>query len=260
MRVELLDEGQPLPRDVPPEQLARLLDAIESEAHSPHSGARRAGRMDRAWFLLMLHSGLRTGEVRRLRLSHLDLKGRRVRVEQSKGLKDRVVCLGESTVEALRTYLEIRGPAAADHVFIYCHRPLSRTYCHDRLETYGRRCGVRVTPHQLRHSCATLLLNSGAPILTVQKILGHKFVDTTLRYARLYDGTVAAGYYRAMGQIEAQMEPREASPDSPPTAGQLLALVDALRDGTLNETQREMVQDLRDGILALAGQEGAETN
>jgi integrase len=247
LRVELLDEGQPLPRDVPPEQLARLLDAIESEANSPHSGARRAGRMDRAWFLLMLHSGLR-------RLPHLDLKGRRVRVEQSKGLKDRVVCLGESAVEALRTYLEIRGPAAADHVFIYCHRPLSRTYCHDRLETYGRRCGVRVTPHQLRHSCATLLLNSGAPILTVQKILGHKFVDTTLRYARLYDGAVAADYYRAMGRIETRMELQEANADSPPTAGRLLALVDALRDGTLNENQRETIQALRDGILALAEQ------
>jgi integrase len=258
LRVELLDEGQRLPRDVPPEQLTRLLDAIESEANSPHGGARRTGRMDRAWFLLMLHSGLRTGEVRRLRLPHLDLKGCRVRVEQSKGLNDRIVCLGEGAVDALRTYLEGRGPAATDHVFVYCHRPLSRTYCHDRLETYGQRCGVRVTPHQLRHSCATLLLNSGAPILTVQRILGHKFVDTTLRYARLYDGTVAADYYRAMGQIEAQIASQEAGDGSPTSAGQLLALVDALRDGTLNENQRETVQALRDGILALAGQE--ETN
>jgi hypothetical protein len=111
-----------------------------------------------------------------------------------------------------------------------------------------------VTPHQLRHSCATLLLNSGAPILTVQKILGHKFVDTTLRYARLYDGAVAADYYRAMGQVETRMELQEANADSPPSAGRLLALVDALRDGTLNENQREMVQALRNGILALAEQ------
>jgi hypothetical protein len=61
-----------------------------------------------------------------------------------------------------------------------------------------------------------------------------------------------------MGRIEARIESQEAEADSPPNAGQLLALVDALRDGTLNENQREMVQALRDGILALAGQEGAE--
>jgi integrase len=49
-----------------------------------------------------------------------------------------------------------------------------------RLATYGARYGVIVTPHQLRHSCATLLLNAGAPVLMVQTILGHKHVDTTL--------------------------------------------------------------------------------
>jgi hypothetical protein len=92
---------------------------------------------------------------------------------------------------------------------------------------------VSVTPHQLRHTCGTLLLNSCAPILTVQRILGHKLVDTTLRYARLYDGTVAADYYRAMGQIETRIASQEAGDDSPPSARQLLALVDTLRDGIL---------------------------
>ena len=46
--------------------------------------------------------------------------------------------------------------------------------------------------HQLRHPCATLLLNAGAPVLTVQSILGHRFIDTALNSARLYDSTVAA--------------------------------------------------------------------
>ncbi len=53
---------------------------------------------------------------------------------------------------------------------------------------------MHVTPHQLRHTCATLLINAGAPILTVQAILGHKHIDTTLGYTRLYDATVAADY------------------------------------------------------------------
>jgi hypothetical protein len=114
---------------------------------------------------------------------------------------------------------------------------------------------MRVTPHQLRHSCATLLLNAGAPILTVQAILGHKHIDTTLGYARLYDGTVAADYYRAMAHIEHRLALDAEATAPVPDSRQLLALVDALQAGTLNEAQRETVQTLRAGILALAEQE-----
>jgi integrase len=212
------------------------------------------GIMDRAWFLLMLHSGLRTGEVRRLSQDDLDVANRRVRIEQSKGLKDRLVCLSQPTLEALHVYQAVRGPSALaeNHVFLYRHLPLSVSYCSERLLTYGQRCGVRVTPHQLRHSCATLLLNAGALILTVQTILGHQHIDTTLSYARVYDGTVAADYYRAMAQVESRLALQEGVAAIPPTSGQLLALVDSLRSGTLNDTQQETVQALRAGILALA--------
>ncbi len=249
LRVERLKESTHLPRDVPLDQLRRLLDEVEAEAASPHAGLRRMGLMDHAWFLLMLHSGLRSGEVRGLLLPDLDLEGKQVRIEQSKGLKDRIVCLSSATLQALKTYLEVRGPAATAHLFLWCHRPLSVTYFSQRLKTYARRCGVLVKPHQLRHSCATLLLNAGAPVLTVQAILGHRFIDTTLGYARLYDGTVAADYYRAMAEIESRFEGGE-NTTNPPRSGQLLALVDALHAGTLNDAQRETVQALRAGILA----------
>jgi hypothetical protein len=142
---------------------------------------------------------------------------------------------------ALVTCQDQRGPAGSDHPCLYCHRPLRGTYRRQRQRTYGRRCGALVKPHQLRHSCATLLLNAGAPVLTVQTILGHKFVDTTLGYARLYDGTVAADYYRAMAEIESRFK-GIGNPTSPPASGQLLAMVDALHAGTLSDTQRETVQ------------------
>jgi integrase len=210
--------------------------------------------MDRAWFLLMLHSGLRTGEVRRLRLADLDWGGQRARIEQSKGLKDRVVYLSETVITALEAYRPLRGPVEIDHLFLFRHKPLSPTYCLQRLRTYGRRCGITVTPHQLRHSCATMLLNAGAPILTVQTLLGHKHIDTTMSYARLYDGTVAADYYRAMNDVERRLElvPNQEQPQTEP--GQLVALVDALSSGTLNDSQRQLVHALRSGILALAEQ------
>lgn len=96
---------------------------------------------------------------------------------------------------------------------------------------------MRVTPHQLRHSVTTLLLNCGAFILTVQAMLGHRHVDTTLGYARLYDGTVAAHYYRAIGEVEGHLE-LVRSPRAPPLVDdQLLAMVDALNVGTLSGTE-----------------------
>ncbi|MBP7690219.1 MAG: phage integrase family protein [Thermoflexales bacterium] len=255
LRVEMLDEATRLPRDAPLDQLRQLLKCVEENAQTTHRGVRRTALMDRAWILLMLHSGLRAGEVRRLRLGDIDWERRQVRIEQSKGLKDRLVCLSAATLEALKAYLAVRGPAETlpDYVFIYRHGPLSVTYCGQRLlKYYGKRSGFHITPHQLRHSCATLLLNAGAPILTVQTILGHQHIDTTLGYARLYDGTVAADYYRTMAQVERQMALPEDAHAEPPSSGQLLALVDSLRSGTLNESQRETVRALRAGITALA--------
>ena len=96
-----------------------------------------------------------------------------------------------------------------------------------------------------------MLLNAGVPVLTVQAILGHKHIDTTLGYARLYDGTVAADYYRAMGQVEQQLALTGDPLPGPTTPAHLLAMVDALQNGTLNDHQRETVQQLRDGILAM---------
>ena len=111
---------------------------------------------------------------------------------------------------------------------------------------------IAPTPHQLRHSCATLLLNAGAPVTTVQAILGHKNVDITLGYARLYDGTAAADYYRAMRTVEQQLALPEDRLKPAPSVGEMLALVDALRNGTLNPAQVEIVGSLRSGLALLA--------
>ena len=255
--VDYLEEGLTLPKDVPVEQLRRLQQEIQAQASVSHAGLQRLGRMDLAWFLLMLHSGLRTCEVRFMRLQDIDWRGRKVRIEQAKGMKDRLVYLSQATLEALYDYLDVRGlkEALPNQVFIFRHRPLTKSYCSERLRTYAERCHIRVTPHQLRHSCATLLLNSGAPVLTVQTLLGHKRIDTTLGYARLYDGTVAADYYAAMALIEKRLAMPEDRLSAAPGIGQLIALVDSLHTGTLNAVQNEAVRQLRAGIVALAEKE-----
>jgi len=270
LKVDKLDAGPRLPRDVPIEQLRRLQQGIQAEASSPRPNVVRSGRMDLAWFLLMLHSGLRMSEVRRLKLGDIDWERRTVRIEQSKGLKDRLVPVSQAALDALRAYLTARGrggpetdDVAGNLVFIHWHAQLNQQHCRMRLIWYGQRCGVKVSPHQLRHSAATLLLNAGAPVLSVQMILGHKEIETTLDYARLYDGRIASDYYGAMAQVERQIALTEDAAVQPPNPAEMLALVDALRAGTLNDRQTDMVQSLRLGIVTLAeqsakGQPGSE--
>ncbi len=83
----------------------------------------------------------------------------------------------------------------------------------------------------------TFPLNVGAPIVTVQKTLSHRNIYTTLTYARLQDGTVAAGCYRAMAQIDTRMDSLGGRGSLLP--GRLLPLADSLRPGTLNQAQGE---------------------
>lgn len=129
LNLKPLATGDQLPRDVPIDHLHCLSRQIEAEATTTQPDARYKAVMDHAWFWLMLHSSLRTCEIRRLRLGDLNLEARQVRIEQSKGLQDRVVFLSQTGIEALKAYLAIRAPAETDYVFIYRRQPLKVGYC-----------------------------------------------------------------------------------------------------------------------------------
>ena len=177
--VRPLKTGESLPRDLTTSQVKALLQIVSNS-------------IDRAWIILMLHNGLRTCEVRSLRWCDVDLQAQTIRIHESKGLQSRVVFLSRQTIQALNCL-----PKNFEYVFTYHNQPLSHRYCQSRLVTLGRQCGFHVTPHQLRHTCASMLLNAGMSILGVQKILGHKYVETTLRYARVYDSTVVKDFQMA---------------------------------------------------------------
>jgi integrase len=177
--VRPLKTGESLPRDLTASQVKSLLQAVMPP-------------MDRTWIMLMLNSGLRTCEVRSLRWNDVDLQTQTIRIHESKGLQSRVVFLSPQTVQLL-----VNLPRNSNHVFTYRGQPLNRRYCLSRLGTMGRQYGFHVTPHQLRHTCATTLLNAGMSILGVQRILGHRYVETTLRYARVHDSTVVRDFQRA---------------------------------------------------------------
>jgi len=101
--------------------------------------------------------------VEEQRLEDLDLSGRKLSVRNGKGMKDRTVYMGDATVHALDGYLVVRRPGTSDHVFLYRHQALKKDLVHARIRDAGKRVGVKVYPHRLRHTTATQLLNAGRP-------------------------------------------------------------------------------------------------
>jgi site-specific recombinase XerD len=207
LRVPFLKQPDRLPRFLTDVQVRQLRDDFEQRVmRARFTAQRRDALLDRVAFYLMWHGGLRLGEVEELRLEDLDLPHRKLMVRQGKGRKDRAVYLTDAAVRAVQAYLTVRGQGEGDHVFLYRHLPVCKDLLRCRIKAAGERVGVKVTPHQLRHTCATQLLNAGCKITSIQQLLGHRSIDSTLIYARVYDETVASDYYAAMARIEKSLE------------------------------------------------------
>ena len=146
---------------------------------------------DRAVLELLYGSGLRVGEVAGLTCAQIDLDRGRVLV-RGKGDKEREVPMSEHAVDSLDVYLSAGRPtmAGGDHTSLFFNRrgkPFSGRDIRAMVEQYAGRLlpGRRVTPHTLRHSFATHLLEGGADIRAVQELLGHASVATTQRYTHV---------------------------------------------------------------------------
>ncbi len=263
-----LKEPDALPRFLPDEQVNQLRADLEQRVNEASTPSRRRNALlDRAAFYLMWQGGLRLGEVEELCLSDLNLPQKHLMVRKGKGQQDRAVYLTDAAITAVQAYLAVRGNGPTEHFFLYRHGPLSKDFIRGRLKAAGERTGVKVTPHRLRHTFATQLLNAGCRVTTIQVLLGHQHLNTTMTYARIHDQTVADDYFTAMTLIEQRLEvdksgqPKltttldKTEPHQNGTAnGHLLSLVEALAVNTLNDDQRELVAELRSGILALAGE------
>ena len=203
MMIQGLKVDDPLPRFLSAEQVRNVRQGLEEWVDRAKTHVQiRDNRLDRAVFTLLWQTGMRLSELEDLTLSDIDLAERKITIRKAKGLKDRVVYLTETVVKVLTAYLEVRGPALSDHLFIYRHKPLSKDLARLRVKAAGKRVGVYVTPHMLRHTFATQLLNSGCKVTSIQMLLGHKRLNTTMVYARVHDETLMTDYYQAMARIE----------------------------------------------------------
>lgn len=190
-RRHFLRQPQRLPRPVKEDDLRSFFAVIEDVR-------------DKAMFILMLRCGLRIGEVASLLLSDLYLDEPAPRlVVRGKGSRERSAYLSLQAEHALRRYLAERPSSTSDFVFLsYQLDGLSTTAIHKRLMRYRVQGEVHLTSHRLRHTFANDLLAAGAPVTSIQVLLGHRWLETTQIYVQANDRTVQADYYAACLKLE----------------------------------------------------------
>jgi site-specific recombinase XerD len=184
---------KPLPRSLRDHEVEKLFEAIKN-------------KRDIAMFKLMLRCGLRVEEVSNLTLGAIDLKRRRLMVEQGKGGKDRVVYISNDAHDALIAYLKLRSPNRTWRVFLvekgtYKGQAISVRGIQKRIEYYAKKTRINVSCHRLRHTMATQLLNAEAEVETIQDLLGHNWITTTQRYCKVSNVKVQRDYFKAMRNV-----------------------------------------------------------
>jgi integrase/recombinase XerD len=157
------------------------------------------GRRDRAILEILYAAGLRISELVALDVDDADLDRRSVYVRRGKGGRDRMVPFGRAAAAALGNYLTItrpslaaRAPGGSTRGALWLNARggrLSRQGCWKMIKAHARTAGLAhtISPHTLRHSCATHLLDAGADIRVVQELLGHASLATTQVYTLVTD-------------------------------------------------------------------------
>ncbi|MEA2710678.1 MAG: integrase/recombinase XerC [Phycisphaerales bacterium] len=200
-----------LPKCLDLEQVQKLLEA-------PGDADLLSAR-DKAMLEVLYSSGIRVSELVELKLEDIDLVEGVLRVT-GKGRKDRLTPIGSQAIKAVQKYLEMRqaDPKLAHEanvrVFLNKHgEPLSTRSVRRKLDKYLVQAGLDpgISPHTLRHSFATHLLNNGADLRSVQELLGHQSLSTTQIYTHLTTARVKEAYDNAHPRADVGTIPHPAS-------------------------------------------------
>lgn len=195
-------QGKRLPKAISMEQIEQLLAAP--------GDADVLGRRDRGMLETLYSTGIRVSELVGLMVSDLDLAGEALKV-RGKGKKERIVPLGSHALGAISRYMDMLsndakfGPMVKSRpgdipLFLNKHGGrLSSRSVRRKLDKYLKQVGLdpTISPHTLRHSFATHLLDNGADLRSVQELLGHQSLSTTQVYTHLTTSRVQDAYNRA---------------------------------------------------------------
>lgn len=163
------------------------------------------GIRDRALIEVLYGSAIRVGELEHVHGSDVSLEHGTLHVRQGKGNRERVVPIGKEAIAWIGRYLSDARPVLSKArpferalFLVRTGRPLRQTQIRAILRKYCEACHLRkpVTPHGLRHACATHLLQAGADIRGIQELLGHEKLETTAIYTRVAPTEVKAMHQR----------------------------------------------------------------
>jgi len=183
-----------LPKPIPDADLTAFFQVIDSVR-------------DRLIFLFMLRCGLRVSEVCALAWDAIDLDAGTVRINRGKGQVDRIVYLSPDVEQALAVWQAHHPPGVYLFPSPKRHRAhLFRSLINVLMDQYLAAAGLtrHYSPHCLRHTFATHLLNAGVSLEILKELMGHHLISLTLRYAQLYDTTKKKQYETAMAKIAQQ--------------------------------------------------------
>jgi integrase/recombinase XerC len=202
-------QNKRLPKAITVEQVERLLAAP--------GDADVLGRRDRAMLETLYSTGIRVSELVGLNVPDLDIAGEALRI-RGKGKKERLVPLGTHALSAIRRYIDSVGEDSrfaacwagnlrnTAPLFVNKHGGrLSSRSVRRKLDKYLREAGLdpSISPHTLRHSFATHLLDNGADLRSVQELLGHQSLSTTQVYTHLTTQRLQRAYDDAHPRAEA---------------------------------------------------------
>jgi integrase/recombinase XerC len=184
-----------LPTVMQPSDVALLLE--QPDLSGP------LGLRDAAFLELLYASGLRIGELVGIDIDDLELRARLVKVH-GKGSKERIVPFGTKAEAALRAWMAVRTDLVSDGdeqaVFVnYRGARITIRSVRRLFDGYLKQAALRagISPHTMRHSFATHLLNAGADLRGIQELLGHASLSTTQKYTHLNDWQLIAVYKKA---------------------------------------------------------------
>ena len=188
-----------LPKHLQPQELVQLETFAGQQMDDTAS-------LNAALYYVLAHGGLRISELLDLQVRDVDLTVGRMRINQAKGRKDRIVYLTQTGTNALQRYVQTVSNTPNDLLFSIHGQPLVYSTAYKRLRAFAGKAGVPdVSPLCLRHTYATTLLNNGLTLVALRELMGHKNINTTLIYARLSDITVKHQYQRAMENVTNNM-------------------------------------------------------
>lgn len=190
-------ESQRLPRPMAPEDIAKFLNYLKGKPYE-------------VIFLLMLYSGLRVSEACQIKWGDINWETQQIIIRNGKGAVDRVIYFDNRVKRHLQEQ-EKRRCFGNSYCFPSSMKGegenLGSCTIRWRMKRYLKACSLDrkgYSPHSLRHSFATNMLNAGVSLWVLRDLMGHKNIDQTLEYAKLSNETIRSAFFEAMEKIEPQ--------------------------------------------------------